>query len=46
MPKIKSKPDCFDKMRVLLMGQRELLGMGYEELGRSTGTAYNWLHHL
>ena len=49
MPKIKRKPDRFDKMRVLLMGQRELLGMGYEELGKktgsSTGTAYNRLHH-
>lgn len=49
MPKLKRKADRFDKMRVLLMGQRELLGMGYEELGTktgcATGTAFNRLHH-
>ena len=49
MPKIKRRSDRFDRMRVLLMGQRELLGMGYEELGQkvgsATGTAYNRVRH-
>ena len=45
MPKLKRRPDRYDKMRVLLMGQRELLGIGYEDLGAQVGTAYNRLHH-
>lgn len=49
MPKVKRRPDKFDRLRVLLMGQRELLGMSYEELGTkvgsATGTVHNRLHH-